>query len=174
MHMPKTGGACLGLALHGHVHRMGHMSRLEDMSLWPPIITIVRDPVARWISGWDMCFRRRPGLAEYRRWPTADAAALDPEALQWLTGYWSQVFLPQSWWLRDAKYALSRLWYVAHTETLDADFLTIKDAIGATGEMPTNPRHRNASPTEPSTLSPEAGAAIREHYAADYRLLEGL
>lgn len=172
MHIPKTGGAALGSALGRHVHRMGHETRLESMPLWPPIITIVRDPVARWVSAWDMVLQKRHP-PEYERWPTATDAALQPEALAWLEDYWGRVFTPQTYWLRDPAYAWKRCWYIAHTETLDDDFLTIREAIGASGEMPTGTR-RNAYQGEKSTLTPEAETALREWYAADYELLKGL
>jgi hypothetical protein len=173
-HIPKTGGSALATALDRHVHRMGHNTRLEDMPLWPPIITIVRDPVERWISAWDMC-RRQRHVTEYQRWPTAEVAALDPEALDWLEGYWGKAFTPQSWWLRDAKYALKRCWYIAHTETLTEDFETIRLAIGAIEcSMPDSPGRRNANPGEKSELSLEAELALTARYAEDYELLAGL
>jgi hypothetical protein len=175
MHIPKTGGTAMAHALDRYVHRMGHETRLEAMPIWPPIITVVRDPVERWVSAWDMCLRQRRHVPEYERWPDASTAALDPEALDWLESYWGRAFTPQVFWLRDAKYALRRTWYICHTETLSADFEIIRDAIGAVGcEMPTKPRLRNANPAEKSVLSPEAEAAIRDRYAADYRLLKEL
>ena len=175
MHLPKTGGVALAHALHGYVQREGHKSRLESMPLWPPIITILRDPVERWISAWDMTQQQRCP-PEYGKWPSASACALDPEALAWLEGYWGQVFVPAVWWLRDIDYARSRLWYIAHTETLTQDFEIIRDAIGATDCVMPRPGHghRNANQGVKSVLTPEAEAALREHYAADYELLEAL
>jgi hypothetical protein len=175
MHMPKTGGTALATALRGHVHRQGHKARLETLPLWPPIVTVVRDPVERWVSGWDMCFRQRH-VPQFDRWSSPSAAALDPEALAWLEDYWDRIFAPASWWLRDAKTALARCWYIAHTETLTADFEVIRDALGATEcAMPApGSNRRNANPAEKSTLTPAAIEALREHYAADYALLEGL
>ena len=179
MHIPKAGGVALATALDRHVHRMGHETRLESMPLWPPIITIVRDPVARWVSAWDMCARQMRHVPEYERWPTATDAALNPEALAWLESYWGRAFTPQTWWLRDTKYALKRCWYIAHTETLSADFETIKTAIGAIEcEMPgPTSNRRNAAAGHGDTksvLTPEAIFAITRHYAEDYELLRGL
>ena len=175
LHLPKTGGVALDHALGLHVHRMGHETRLEDLGIWPPIITIVRDPVARWISAYDMVDRQRKHVPESDRWPDASAAALDPEGRAWYRSYWGRVFDPQVYWLRDAKYALKRCWYIAHTETLTADFEAIRDAIGATDcVMPIKASMRNANQAAKSVLTPEAQTAIREHYAADYELLARL
>ena len=150
--------------------------RLESMPLWPPIVTVVRDPVARWVSAWDMCARQKRHVPEYERWPSATLAALDPEALIWLESYWGRAFTPQRHWLRDARYALKRCWYIAHTETLTEDFETIRDAIGATDCVMPAPKssRRNANLEERSVLTPEAVAAIRDHYADDYVLLGDL
>ncbi len=175
MHVPKTGGVALSHALGRHVHRMGHETRLEDLPLWPPIITIVRDPVARWVSAYDMVARQKRHVAEMDRWPTASDIALDPEGRAWLESYWGRAFTPQVHWLRDAKYALRRCWYIAHTETLDSDFEAMRDALGATEcVMPIKAALRNANQAEKSILSPEAQGAIRQHYAADYEVLGGL
>lgn len=175
MHIPKTGGAALSAALGRHVHRMSHSMRLEDMPIWPPIITICRDPVARWISGWDMVLKQRVPR-EYEQWPTAEDAALNPEALTWLEEYWGLVFKPQTYWLRDAIYARTRCWYIAHTERLDDDFAIIRDAIGAVGcEMPNvASRRHNANQGVKSVLTPEAADAVRAYYREDCELLEGL
>lgn len=175
MHVPKTGGVALSHALGLHVHRMGHETRLEHLGIWPPIITIVRDPVARWISAYDMVDRQRKHVPESDRWPDASAAALDPEGRAWYESYWKSPFWPQTHWLRDATYALRRCWYIAHTETLDDDFAAIREAIGAADcVMPTKAALRNANQAEKSALNDEAAAAIREHYAQDYDLLAGL
>jgi len=154
---------------------MGHETRLEELPLWPPIITIVRDPVARWISGYDMVTRQKRHVPEFDRWPTADAIALDPEGRAWLGSYWGRVFDPQVRWLRSARYAERRCWYIAHTETLDADFETMREALGAIEcVMPIKAALRNANQADKSVLSPAAQAAIREHYAADCELMEAL
>jgi hypothetical protein len=175
LHIPKTGGVALSRALGRHVFSMGHTSRLEDLPIWPPIITIVRDPAARFVSAWDMVYRQKSGIPEFERWPTPSEAALVPEARAWLEDYWGRAFLPQVHWLRDASYALGRCWYIAHTETLTRDFETIRDALGLVGcEMPMTVARRNANPGEKSTLTDAAAAAIREHYADDIRLLEAL
>jgi len=175
MHIPKSGGVALSHALHGYMQRMGHKSNLEALPLWPPIVTILRDPVERWVSAWDMTQQQRCP-PEYGKWPSASDCALDPGALEWLEGYWGQLFVPATWWLRDADYARSRLWYICHTETLDEDWRTIRDAIGAVdcAMPPVGNGHRNAQPGTKSLLTPEAVAAVRAYYADDYELLEGL
>lgn len=175
LHLPKTGGVALSHALGRHVHRMGHETLLEHLPIWPPIITIVRDPVARWVSAYDMVDRQRRHVPESDRWPDASAAALDPEGRAWYETYWKPVFYPQTRWLRDARYALRRCWYICHTETLDDDFATIREAIGANDcVMPIKASLRNQNQADKSVLTPEAQAAIREHYADDYELLAGL
>lgn len=178
MHIPKTGGSALAAALGPHVHRMGHNVTLGRIPLWPPIVTIVRDPVARWVSGFDMVSRQKH-MPQWERWPDASAVATDPEALEWARERWRPVFEPLTYWMPDAAYALQRLWYVAHTETLDEDFRVITEAIGATEcRMPTpDDERRNALDVHggaKSTLTDEAEAALRAYYAEDYELLAGL
>ncbi len=178
LHIPKTGGTALGAALGRYAHRMGHGMTLMQLPLWPPIIAIVRDPVARWRSAWDMTARQRTNTyAPFERWgENPNDYPKDPEAMQFLEGHWGKAFWPQTYWLRDAPYALSRCWYIAHTETLTEDFELLRDALDARGcEMP-GPTHpaRNAVPGSPTVLTDEAKDGIRDYYADDCALLAAL
>lgn len=176
LHIPKTGGLALWDALDGQGHRLGHLTRLRQAP--DPVITIVRDPVDRWVSAHDMCSRQFRHLPESARWPTADSFALDAEGMRWLEARFEHAFFPLVWWLETADYARERCWYICHTETLDADWEVVRRMIGSERSLPAiGQQHRNdhlQHGTPKSVLSSAAIAALREWYADDYLLLDGL
>ena len=178
LHIPKTGGLALAHGLDGHIHRFGHGTTLRAIP--DPAVTIVRDPIARFVSAWDMCARQGKHFkVEYSRWPTASLAAVSEEAMAWLAEKYLHAFYPLTWWLESADYARSRLWYIAHTETLDADFAVICERLGLEGlHLPAiGDQHRNDHAqhgSSKSVLDADAAIALREYYDDDYRLLEEL
>lgn len=164
IHIPKTGGTALAHALHGVAHHNGHSVTLSTLRRPGPVITIVRDPVARFVSAfWWM--------AEHHLWPWASpddmAAGIGSEAVDARLRD-TLVFWPQSHWL-DADTPL--LW-TGHTETLDTDVLALADLIAVPVILPTSGRERNAG-RRAAPMSPAGAAAVRDFYAADYRLMEG-
>lgn len=147
VHIPRTGGLALTEALRGTgVVARGHALRL---SMVGEAITIVRDPIARFISAYD---HQRPDI-------DIEELAQDPSRGGWF-------FDPMTAWL-DVDRPL--LW-VGHTETLAADVARLWDLLGFVGHLPAG---YNAS-RQHSTLSPEGQAAVRAWYADDYALLERL
>jgi len=175
LHTPKCGGLALAAALGGQGHRWGHSSRLRDLP--DPAITVIRDPVARWVSAYDMVAR------QFKQWPEADGltastAALSDEWRSWLRERFPHVWYPLHRWLRTPAYVLHRGVVVLRTETLDRDWLDVKARYGLTGTLPRpGERHRNDHAqhgTVRSSLTPRAEARLRDLYADDYWFLETL
>lgn len=148
VHIPRTGGLGLTEALRGSgVSAMGHRPRASTVD---DAITIVRDPVARFISAYD---HQRPDV-------DIEELAQDPSLGGWF-------FDRQTAWLDDEKPLL----WVGHTETLDRDFERLGSLLGLPDARLT-PGY-NASRSH-STLSPEGAASVRTWYAEDYALLARL
>jgi len=165
LHIPKTGGTALALALYGHVVRHGHTVRLDALPAGGQAIVFVRDPVARFVSAFDFARRadeqNRDG---YFRQVEAFASVSD-FALRGDHGH--PIFRPLTWWLDDL--ADPRLYFVGRTEHLERDFAVLASLMGLHDRnLPPLPAHPG------STLSAMAEAYIRERYADDYALLEDL
>jgi hypothetical protein len=178
LHIPKTGGTALESVLGWH--RLGHSTSLREAPTSDPIITIVRDPVARFVSAWDMVNQHQMKIAEgkyVRSYHTPDELEIDDAArlFPWLIKTFRYTFRPLTYWLESADFARERCWYIAHTETLDDDWHVIRDRLGLTGELPGHGElKRNETQGTTSVLSPGAEAAVRDFYAEDYELLRGL
>lgn len=147
VHIPRTGGLGLTEALKGSgIVAQGHRFKLSNVG---EAITIVRDPVDRFISCYDHI---KPDI------PIEDMAR-DPDMGGWF-------FAPMTAWLDVDKPLL----WVGHTETLASDFERLRDLLGLTADLPAG---YNAS-RQHSTLSTEGRAAVRAWYADDYALMEAL
>lgn len=176
LHIPKTGGWALCNALGAQSHRMGHSTRLRQIPEDAPVITTVRDPVARWVSAFDMCARQ---LRQFQRpYEVASDFAVNDDGRAWLEEHFEHVFRHLTWWLESPEYVKERGVIVLHTETLDDDWETVKAKHGLTGELaPPGHGHRNDhrdQGTVKSVLTPEAMTTLDAVYADDYALLEGL
>lgn len=134
VHIPRTGGLALTEALRGSgVITRGHQPRLSGCD---EAITILRDPVERFVSCWDHW--NPSGL-------DIETLARDPER----GGWW---FAPASAWL-DCDRPL--LW-VGRTETLAEDYERLRDLLGLKRDLPVINVHRHRS-----TLSPEGAGSVR-------------
>jgi len=185
LHIPKTGGSALRAALRGTgAKRWGHSyvlgPRDEEAGRdgyrynvgqadGARFLVTVRDPVRRFVSAYAWS-RDRLG---HRGYPDADSLArdLNREALG------NVVFQPQVDWLISAeRLAQPDILWIGHTETLAADFERLRAILGlddshqlpAVGDV-----KRNASRYS-DTLSPLGEANVRDWYAEDFRLLEGV
>jgi hypothetical protein len=198
LHIPKTAGTALKVALkHAkgsaryrvvpHQHQ-DHLSAIPESDYF---FFCVRDPVARYVSGF--LSRQREGLPRYHNpWvggePEAFARFDSPDALAVAlsaggteqrhaeaamrairlvrSSYWD--------WFRDAEYfkrRSDRLLWMGHQESLDLRPLTA--ALGLESlELPTDPERANKSPGATPELSDLARHNLREWYARDYLFLE--
>lgn len=167
IHIPKTGGCALSAAVRKHVRLNGHRVRLSMVPAEDQPITILRDPVARFLSAYNW-HRVHAGAARKEpQWPSADALAHELGAGLLLSDV---IWLPQGHWLdRDRPF----LW-VGRTETLDADVERLSDLLGVRLDLPPHgdPRRNEGPPHE--ALTPDNEAAVRHHYRTDYDLIARL
>jgi len=206
LHVGKTGGTAIKGALSGYplpwrterrlvIVFHGHGTTLEDIPRDDRFFIFLRDPVARFVSGFNS--RKRKGLPRryvpwsknerraFERFATAgeladalqsmdaETARLARKAMQSI----EHVASFQADWLgrvpSELEQRAAQLVLLGRQETLEADFEALKSALGLdpTLELPTSERsaHR-APPTAP--LTPQQSAAIRNWYARDYDFLE--
>jgi hypothetical protein len=206
LHIRKTGGTAVkaalsaidtppGLRLMLHPHRVS----LTDIPARDEVFLFLRDPVARFLSGFES--RRREGRpAHYHPWtpaerraferfPTAESLALalrsGDEAERRQAQHAMRTMNHVKSHLRDwlssedvLRTRRDRIVLVGWQETLDADFGRLVEILGLPvgTQLPTDEvaAHRSA-PDEPRpTLSPDAVAAIRDWYSDDYLLIDEL
>jgi hypothetical protein len=209
LHVPKTGGTAVKAALAGQtppgvrllLHSLG--VALADLPPDDELFLFLRDPVARFVSGFEG--RRREGRpAHYRPWtpaerraferfPSADVLALalrsdkDDErqraqAAMKIIRHGRDHF---SDWLGDSDLVRSRrdrILLIGWQETLEQDFAALRGLLGLPADIRLPADQAVAHRADPRNaagrqLSPAAAEAIRDWYAADYALidlLEGL
>ena len=156
VHIPKTGGTALATAIGPFgVRRPGHDLKLSGVPKEDTAITIVRDPLERFVSAfWHVATRK------LFPWNSPNALALKMPDFEMS----SLVFRPQVTWL-DSNHDL--LW-VGNTATLGHDFLRLKRLLGLPEDVHLAPR----PPKREVRLSSRAITNLRSFYAADYQLLE--
>lgn len=156
VHIPKTGGTALAAALGNRVYRPGHHLRLSMVPSDEAAITILRDPVERYISA-------------FGHMPNGELSSPEEMALALDAPIDHDVYRPQSYWI-DSDHPLA---WVGFTETLDQDVRALEDIVGAHLELPKSGYARNAGPPH-QPLSYAAEEIVRLWYADDYELLERL
>ena len=206
LHIRKTGGTAVKAALRDIAPVPGlrlvlnaHRVPLRGLPAADDVFFFLRDPVARYISGFES--RRREGRPAhyhpwnrlerraYERFQTAEALALaltsdDPEqrdvAEQAMNGI-MHVRSRLSDWLGDRSLLEARrerIILVGWQETLTTDFQRLVDLLGlpVATNLPTHEAaaHRSSPDEPPEELSDEAAATIRDWYASDYRLIDDL
>jgi hypothetical protein len=206
LHIRKTGGTAVKAALAGietpanlrlmlHPHRVS----LRDVPASDDVFFFLRDPVARFVSGFES--RRREGRpAHYHPWSPAErrayerfataeelAAALastNPEerraAEQAMNGI-NHVRSRLSDWLGDEALLKSRrahILLVGWQETLDFDFRRLVELLQLPTDtsLPTDEAsaHRSSPDGSRALLSDSAASTIRDWYGSDYRLIEAV
>jgi hypothetical protein len=206
LHIRKTGGTAVkaalaavetppGLRLMLHPHRVS----LDDVPASDEVFFFLRDPVARFVSGFES--RRREGRpAHYHPWSQAERRAYERfstaeslataltsvddaerHAAERAMNSINHVKSRLSDWLGDEallKARRSRILLVGWQETLDLDFRRLVDLLGLPPDttLPTDEgaAHRSAPDGTHEVLSAQAAATIRDWYASDYELIDVL
>lgn len=162
VHIPKNGGTSFHqLPL---VKRWGHEFPLSQVP--DPAVVILRDPVERFRSAFDMYVAQRhthQSIDEFME-------RLDENLSQDWPGY---AFRPQTWWVDEPE---GRDLIVFRTEWLDDLYGDMLPGIGSIRRNESRPKWAYPPPIwwQPTRLLPKYKARIRRRYAADYELLEQL
>ncbi len=183
-------------ALASHQFISGHMGYAELAPLMPGAysFTFLRDPVERVLSFYTFCLHEDM----QRQFPVARAAAglglegflasrlpevcemLDNQQVwQLASGYWqsqrqAMAELSETELLAMARAHLDNFDHVGLTESFDADFRLILDALDIEEAVPQKRAFRTAHPVGREQLPPAALAALEDRLALDYALIEGV
>lgn len=203
LHVSKTGGTAIkhvlrqdratryGMLLHSHAVTM------REVPVGERAVLVVRDPVARFVSGFNSRLRRggtahpqdwSPAeAAAFTRFPTAESLALalrssDPEEAGAAGAAMSAVLhlrLHQVHWVVDLDTLRSRqddVLMVGRQWALAEDFARLSDLIGLhIRGLPSDDAAAHRTPSGfATTLSGEARAAVRQWYADAYAFLAEL
>lgn len=173
-----------------------HFTRLADVPAGARVVFTVRDPVARFVSGFNSRLRKglprnfaewTPVLEDgFTRFPTPNSVAealSDPDHLrrrqaQLLITNIFHVATPLSFWLgsvADLRARAADLLLVMWQARFDEDFETLKRSLGLPPQtqLPRDLAGAHATPPELETaLSALAVANLSAWYAGDYALYE--
>jgi hypothetical protein len=204
VHIGKTGGTALKRGLrraglpetpYGPIELHRHRDHLDALPAADHVFFFVRDPVARFLSGFYS--RLRKGQPRYYfEWSPAERKAFeafptphrlatalaardkDERALaEWSMGRIRHLELMETFVgsPRTLRKELDRVVYIGRQETLDADWQRLKDvlALPASAVLPTGPKvaHRRGGTGE-EPLDEASLAALRHWYRRDYELVE--
>jgi hypothetical protein len=202
LHLSKTGGTAVKAALRdatdaGRYHLVlhTHRTRLRDIPPGEKFFFFLRDPLARYTSGFYS--RRREGRPRYDfPWSAAEAKAFGrfqtPNALalalagrRLLNGPARKAMAAiehvrdgYTRWIDGPSELLSRssdLLHVGFTETLEQDFEILKRKLGLPAELrlPEDPVASHRTPGHLDRALDERGrAALEKWYRKDYELIE--
>jgi len=149
-----TAQSPLGVVQHGHPDTFASVPQGDT------VIVSVRDPVARFVSGYDYVSRvyglPPSGGEAFALDIAAQRGAIDAVGHPW-------IFEPMARWFDAARDCR-----VVRVESIEEDFAPLTRELGCPMVEHVNRRPPGAHTT---TLSDEAIEALREYYAADYRLL---
>lgn len=203
LHVSKTGGTAVKHVLRQarptryRVLLHSHPVTMREVPVGEQVVLVVRDPVGRFVSGFNSRARRggtahprdwSPGeSAAFQHFPTADSLALalysgDPEEAAAAATAMSAVrhlSRHQVNWIVDLETLRSRqddVLMVGRQWALAEDFARLADLIGLdTHTLPTDDATAHRTPSDFATgLSDEARAAVRRWYADDYAFLAEL
>ena len=203
LHVGKTGGTALKYALRGHkdspallivTHR--HRIKLADLPPWDDFFFFVRDPVDRYVSGFNS--RLREGRPRYvkpwtarERWAFERFASAEDLALALGSDDWRRRRQARSA-MRSIRHIRTgfastvgdgrrlrrrrrHLLLVGRLETIGADFERLKSALGLPEglRLPDADRAAHRDPGSVTrTLSDGARANVEDWLSEEYRLLE--
>lgn len=203
LHVGKTGGTAINAALKpcltagDYVIRLrAHSVKLRDIPVGEPVFFAVRDPLTRFVSGFNSRLRMgRPRLDRpwnrhealvFSRFPSPDALATalsspdDPTRLAAESAMGSLMHVSESYWkwFEDEEYFASRrsdILFVLFQERLDIDFAILAWLLGLQGRvaLPRDPVQAHRTPPGFSQeLSAAAEENLRRWYAREYDFLE--
>ena len=215
IHVGKTGGTAIRTTLrkarlaiepdgngasaapetrYGRIQLHDHRFRLADVPAGDYAFFCVRDPISRFVSGFNS--RLRKGMPRfYSEWSEGELAAFTafPTAQQLATALGSAdpderaqaqaamgeirhlvpmediLGTPRDLWERQHRIA-----YIARQETLDADWRQLVSLLGLPEDvsLPQDPVHAHrAPPGEDTELDEQAVAQLRAWYRRDYELV---
>lgn len=198
LHVRKTGGTAVKFALRGHLkckrHRLvlhEHDFRLTDVPVGEGVVVFLRDPISRFISGFNS--RLRQGRPRYHRpWTDGERAAFavfaDPCVLAEALSAASDVERNRAeeamrsirhvsdhyaYWFESEDYVRHRaadLFHIGFQETLEDDFAELRHklALPPTITLPNDDVDAHRSPVPAPRLSQRAIRNLRSWYALDY------
>ena len=195
LHIRKTGGTAVKTALYPwagaiELRLHPHHTTLADIPVGERVICILRDPVERFVSGFNSRLRRgaprfdRPWNAgeeiAFARYDTPGAladglVADDPQAIEAMHAI-RELGRAQADWLPQALIEQRRgdLLWIGHNDTLDNDFERLKGLLSLPRDvrLPADDIAAHRTPPEYSrSLSPTGRRALQEMFACDYRLI---
>lgn len=201
LHIRKTGGSALKEALDRCPARPGlriafhrHEVRLRDIPRRDEVVFFVRDPVARYVSGFNDRLRegrpryQSPWSAEERlafeRFPTADDLAIALYASDEQTRREARramrsvrnVSSRLTDWLDGPRLVEARrdgILLIGSTETMASDFSQLKACLELPSSciLPNDEAAHRAPVTQPTALSPKGVEHVRRWFAADEAML---
>jgi Sulfotransferase family len=200
LHIRKTGGTAIKHALANapaafELLLHPHEKRLMDIPAGEPVFFFLRDPVTRFVSGFNS--RKRQGMPRYHypwsdgereafaRFPTADtlaSALTSSEARTRDAAEQAMRDIPHissryGDWLGNAAYLETRiddLFFIGFQERLEADLARLTARLGLPLETrsPNDPLEAHRTPPGfPTALSPSSIATLHEVYRDDILLV---
>lgn len=196
LHIRKTGGTALKHALQEAIAEErvvvhAHGTGLMDVPVGQRVAFVVRDPVSRFISGFNS--RLRKGAPRYHfPWDAAEAVAFtrfgtpaalagalaegDPEAVGAMRGirHVNELLADRLGGVNVLEQRRADIAFIGRQETLAADMPWLAQVLGLdhVPVLPMDDVLAHRTPPGMSTALSQAGeAAIRAHYAADAAVL---
>lgn len=201
LHVRKTAGTAIRFALREHLdgprYRLvmhEHDTRLSDLPVGERVVVFLRDPVSRFVSGFDSRLREgrpryhRPWTLEEReaftQFSSADAlaralSAENPRLQQDAEAAMKAIRHVQhhyGFWFDNEDYVRSRaadFFHIGFQETLDDDFAGLRSKLGlpVSVQLPVDDVAAHRSPFARTELSACAHDNLRAWYARDYDFL---
>ncbi len=200
LHIPKTGGTAVRVALgglpRGVFHCGGHMARLTDVPAGETVVFGIRDPISRFVSGFNSKLRKgqprnhvewtpvqQEGFARFPN-PNSLAEGLSDRNFavrEWASRLIRDMFhtgVPLSFWFDSVDYLRSRradIGFIWLQGELPSDFELMKPALGLPADLrlPTDPVGSHVTPPGFETdVSDLAIANLAGWYRGEFAFFE--
>jgi hypothetical protein len=163
LRIPKAASSSLATTLSGIAFTPVHEFALVHVPDGKLAIAVLRDPIERFRSAWDM-LTTWPDRHLLERFRTIDHfVEMGPKT--WMSAEWGCGFWPSSWWLTSADYVRER-------GAIVIDYRTFNEDITGMG-FPL-PAVSHPSSVKETVLSERSRKRLRNYYQDDYNLMEGL